>query len=223
MIGMLEDMRLAISTINFNTMLYLIGNKEYIKVGYTANYNTFAQRMVAYKTHNPDCKLLGLKTGTLEDEKHYHKLLADKKLPDREEWFYYDADIIGDFETDENRTLALFLLDVDSTVVNEIDDTEIRTMITGIICNGKLIDVVVTCAGAYLAIKSNLNRTLLKLNTDEIKPFYTDYNKYNEMYSGAIIHNNIVYTYKSKFGESAGIIRDYKDDMPLYQLIEPYI
>lgn len=204
-------------------MLYLIGNKEYIKVGYTANYNTFAQRMIAYKTHNPDCRLLGLKAGTLEDEKHYHTMLADKKLPDRKEWFYYDADIIGDFETDENRTLVLFLLDVDSTIVDEIDDTEIRTMITGIRCNDKLIDIVVTYTGAYLVIRSNLKRTLLKLNTDKIKPFYTDYNKYNEMYSGAIIHNNIVYTYKSKFGESAGIIRDYNDNITLYQLIEPYI
>lgn len=217
-------MRLANSTINFNTMLYLIGNKKYIKVGYTANYNTFAERMSAYKTHNPDCRLIGLKAGTLEDEKHYHKLLADKKLPDRKEWFYYDADIIGDFETDEDRTLALFLLDVDSTVVDEIDDTEIITMITGIICNDKLIDVIVTYASAYLVIRSsNLKRTLLELNTDEIKPFYTDYNKNNEMYSGAIIHNNIIYTYRGKYGESSGIIRDYKDDTPLYQLIEPYI
>ena len=41
-------------------MLYLIESGNYIKIGFSKDLDSLKNRMITYKTHNPDIKLLGL-------------------------------------------------------------------------------------------------------------------------------------------------------------------
>ena len=68
-------------------MLYLIESGNYIKIGFSKDLDSLKNRMITYKTHNPDIKLLGLCEGTEEDECNYHIKLDNYKLYNRAEWF----------------------------------------------------------------------------------------------------------------------------------------
>ena len=52
-------------------MLYLIKDRDYIKIGYTSNLD---QRQKAYETTNCYAEVLMTKDGTRRDESNLHKL-----------------------------------------------------------------------------------------------------------------------------------------------------
>ena len=81
-------------------MLYLIESGNYIKIGFSKDLNSLKNRMITYKTHNPDIKLLGLCEGTEEDECNYHIKLDNYKLYNRAEWFKKEglSLVIDDFK-----------------------------------------------------------------------------------------------------------------------------
>ena len=81
-------------------MLYLIESGNYIKIGFSKDLDSLKNRMITYKTHNPDIKLLGLCEGTEEDECNYHIKLDNYKLYNRAEWFKKEglSLVINDFK-----------------------------------------------------------------------------------------------------------------------------
>ncbi len=74
-------------------MLYLIKDRDYIKIGYTANLD---QRQKAYETTNCYAEVIMTKDGTRKDEFNLHKLCD--KWHYKNEWFYYDDEIVKIFE-----------------------------------------------------------------------------------------------------------------------------
>ena len=56
-------------------MLYLLESLNKYKIGFTKDFETLKLRMSSYKTHNPNFTLLGVRDGSKEDEKYYHRLL----------------------------------------------------------------------------------------------------------------------------------------------------
>lgn len=57
-------------------MIYLIKDREYLKIGYTKNIDS---RMSNYRTHNPHFELLAYKEGLKQDESKLHKLCSNYK------------------------------------------------------------------------------------------------------------------------------------------------
>lgn len=76
-----------------NNMLYLIKDRDYIKIGYTSNLD---QRQKAYETTNCYAEVIMTKDGTRKDEFNLHKLCD--KWHYKNEWFYYDDEIVKIFE-----------------------------------------------------------------------------------------------------------------------------
>lgn len=74
-------------------MLYLIRDRDYIKIGYTSNLD---QRQKAYETTNCYAEVIMTKDGTRKDESNLHKLCD--KWHYKNEWFHYDDEIIKIFE-----------------------------------------------------------------------------------------------------------------------------
>lgn len=74
-------------------MLYLIKDRDYIKIGYTSNLD---QRQKAYETTNCYAEVIMAKDGTRKDEFNLHKLCD--KWHYKNEWFYYDDEIVKIFE-----------------------------------------------------------------------------------------------------------------------------
>lgn len=74
-------------------MLYLIKDRNYIKIGYTSNLD---QRQKAYETTNCYAEVIMTKDGTRKDESNLHKLCD--KWHYKNEWFHYDDEIVKIFE-----------------------------------------------------------------------------------------------------------------------------
>ena len=74
-------------------MLYLIKDRDYIKIGYTSNLD---QRQKAYETTNCYAEVIMTKDGPRKDESNLHKLCD--KWHYKNEWFHYDDEIIKIFE-----------------------------------------------------------------------------------------------------------------------------
>lgn len=74
-------------------MLYLIRDRDYIKIGYTANID---QRQKAYETTNCYAEIIMTKDGTRKDELNLHKLC--NKWHYKNEWFHYNDEIVKIFE-----------------------------------------------------------------------------------------------------------------------------
>lgn len=74
-------------------MLYLIKDRDYIKIGYTSNLD---QRQKAYETTNCYTEVIMTKDGTRKDESNLHKLCD--KWHYKNEWFHYDDEIVKIFE-----------------------------------------------------------------------------------------------------------------------------
>ena len=74
-------------------MLYLIKDRDYIKIGYTSNLD---QRQKAYETTNCYAEVIMTKDGTRKDEFNLHKLCD--KWHYKNEWFHYDDEIVKIFE-----------------------------------------------------------------------------------------------------------------------------
>lgn len=52
-------------------MLYLIKDRDYLKIGYTSNLD---QRKKAYETTNCYAEIIMVRDGTMKDEKALHEL-----------------------------------------------------------------------------------------------------------------------------------------------------
>lgn len=57
-------------------MIYLIEDRDYLKIGYTKN---IVDRLTTFELHNCYAKLLIVKEGTLKDEEALHKLCKEYK------------------------------------------------------------------------------------------------------------------------------------------------
>lgn len=67
-------------------MLYFIKSQNYVKIGYSQDFETLVDRMESYLTHNPEFTLISFtEFGKRSDEKALHKLL--KNYQHRTEWF----------------------------------------------------------------------------------------------------------------------------------------
>ena len=97
-------------------MLYLIRDRDYIKIGYTANID---QRQKAYETTNCYAEIIMTKDGTRKDELNLHKLC--NKWHYKNEWFHYNDEIVKIFEEYrpdyEERLITL------ETKIKEIEET----------------------------------------------------------------------------------------------------
>jgi len=71
-------------------------DKTLLKVGYT---KTLENRMDTYELHNPDFQLLKIREGTRGLEVYMHKKFEKYRYPKREEWFYYNEEIVEGFDT----------------------------------------------------------------------------------------------------------------------------
>ena len=86
-------------------------DKTLLKVGYTKTLNN---RMDAYELHNPDIQLLKIREGTRDLENYMHKKFEKYSYPIRKEWFYYNEEIIKEFDTlDENVPIIDNIIDID--------------------------------------------------------------------------------------------------------------
>ena len=74
-------------------MLYLIRDRDYIKIGFTDNLD---QRQKAYETTNCYAEVIMTKDGSRRDEKILHELC--KQWHYKNEWFNYDDEIIRIFK-----------------------------------------------------------------------------------------------------------------------------
>lgn len=87
-------------------MLYLIKDRDYLKIGYTSNLD---QRKKAYETTNCYAEIIMVRDGTMRDEKTLHELC--KQWHYKNEWFHYNEEIIKIFEEYqpdlENRLIEL--------------------------------------------------------------------------------------------------------------------
>ena len=71
-------------------------DKTLLKVGFTKTINN---RMDTYELHNPDIQLLKIREGTRGLETSMHKKFEKYAYPKRKEWFYYNEEIIKEFDT----------------------------------------------------------------------------------------------------------------------------
>ena len=74
-------------------MIYLIQDRDYLKIGYSANMD---QRKKAYETTNCYAEIIMTKDGSRKDEAILHKLC--EKWHYKNEWFYYNDEIIEIFK-----------------------------------------------------------------------------------------------------------------------------
>ena len=81
-------------------------DKTLLKIGYTKTLNG---RMDTYELHNPDIQLLKIREGSRSLENYMHKRFKKYAYPKREEWFYFDEEIMNGFDTLEETNF----LDVD--------------------------------------------------------------------------------------------------------------
>lgn len=81
-------------------------DKTLLKIGYT---KTIDGRMDTYELHNPDIQLLKIREGSRDLEGYMHKRFEKYSYPKREEWFYYNEEIVNGFDTFEE----INFLDID--------------------------------------------------------------------------------------------------------------
>ena len=67
-----------------------------LKIGYTDNLEN---RLKAYLTTNPDFILLQTRDGGLEIESYLHKKFEKYRYKDSREWFYYNQEIVDNFQS----------------------------------------------------------------------------------------------------------------------------
>lgn len=77
-------------------MLYLIKSGNFFKVGFSKR-TVLQKRIEFYVTCNPDFEIVGLKNGTLKEEKEYHKCFNTLGLgfSDGREWFKYNEGVFN--------------------------------------------------------------------------------------------------------------------------------
>lgn len=183
-------------------MLYLLQDGNHYKIGYSENEETLQTRIKSYKTHNPTFKYLGLREGTKENEKEYHKLLNCDK---RSEWSCnIDDELIETIKLDftlEAYLPSLFgsnieifkgeIIELYSTVkliLQNIINFENPTIIEIILCSNGIFIYSTTTKKLYKVINNNLN----------VQTFYYDYDINGEKYTGFIINDIIFYNFQKR-------------------------
>ena len=72
-------------------MVYFIKQNDYLKIGYTNNFN---KRLNQLQVSSPvKLEVLGIIKGTKEDESNYHKMFS--KFHSNGEWFSYNEELIN--------------------------------------------------------------------------------------------------------------------------------
>lgn len=73
-------------------MLYFIKSQNYLKIGFSQDFETLVNRIESYITHNPEFTLISFtEFGKRSDEKTLHKLLKDYQH--HTEWFKNDLEV----------------------------------------------------------------------------------------------------------------------------------
>ena len=114
-------------------MIYLINTTYYdkknskiidlLKIGYTSDLDS---RLKAYLTTNPEYILLQTREGDTKIESYLHKKFEKYRYKDSKEWFYYDQEIIDDFQCE-----LVDLLDADKLL--EQIKKDIRSKISSVV------------------------------------------------------------------------------------------
>ena len=65
-----------------------------LKIGYS---DDIEKRFLSHLSSNPRAELIDVIDGSLEDESKIHYYFNDYRLPNSQEWFYYDPKIIKKF------------------------------------------------------------------------------------------------------------------------------
>ena len=192
-------------------MLYLIESGKHYKVGYTRDLETLEKRLKAYKTHNPDLKLLGLAYGDREEEAYYH----DSRL----EWMEKDEkfeDIIKDFhlKLDSLEILFYSAMGIRLYPFNKSIEEEFDTMVGPIGAGPHLFQVFAAGGELYIATLHEL----FVAEDAQYEPFFLDYDEYGDSYRGVIVNDKfIIYTYRGRLGEESNITTT---ESPLYKKIK---
>jgi hypothetical protein len=177
-------------------MLYLLKSNKSYKVGYTRDEESLTFRLRAYKTHNPEFVLIGLREGSKEDEKFYHDLM---KVTRSSEW----ADLID--ESLEESLLAEFTFDYKflTKISNDFeecyDDIEepysYQTLYgrstERLNQEGAFYHVVLTDAGLFVI--NFFTRKRYKTASGDVKVFYLTLES-GELLRGFTYNDKIVYT-----------------------------
>lgn len=69
-------------------MLYFIECGIYAKIGYSKDVDTFEKRLLSYRTHNPQFRLVDIADGTKEDEQRLQALYKMYPVDGNREWTY---------------------------------------------------------------------------------------------------------------------------------------
>lgn len=83
-------------------MLYLIEDRDYVKIGYSRNVD---ERIKQYRTCNCYVQLIGTKPGTLKDEKALHKICEPYQYST--EWFHNVTEVKEAFWNYQSGTIEL--------------------------------------------------------------------------------------------------------------------
>ena len=177
-------------------MLYLLEDNKHYKVGYSQDEETLIKRIKSYKTHNPTFIYLGLREGTKEDEKEYHKLLNCNK---KSEWSCdIDSLILEKIKLDFKPESYLPSLFRETIELYEDDIPEPYSMIRILFQNiidktfPSMITIILCCDGVYINVNHNNYKVIN--NNLQIKTFYNDYDvEYGEKYTGFEINGIMFY------------------------------
>lgn len=86
---------------NLQNMLYLIEDREYIKIGYAANIE---KRLATYTLHNCYYSLIKTRKGSITDEKNIHSLCDKYRY--KGEWYYNVPEVIEIFDTYQSNLIV---------------------------------------------------------------------------------------------------------------------
>ncbi len=86
-------------------LIYLVKveykGKTLLKIGFSKGLEG---RMDIYELHNPEIQLLKVREGSRSLEGLMHEYFSEFSYPKRKEWFYYNDQIVSEFDTlDENQ------------------------------------------------------------------------------------------------------------------------
>lgn len=181
-------------------MLYLLEDGINYKVGYSIDETTLVKRINSYRTHNPTFKYLGLRNGTKEDEKNYHKLL---QCTSKSEWSCnIDENLLESIKLNFSTEGYIASLFGETIELTEDSDSEIYSCI--VLCLHDVVNqspiglyMIALCDDAVYIRNNSSSKTYKVSNTNlDIKTFYQDYDKYGELYRGFVINGTVFYEFQ---------------------------
>lgn len=181
-------------------MLYLLESLNKYKIGFTKDFETLKLRMSSYKTHNPNFTLLGVRDGSKEDEKYYHRLLNCQ--PESEWTKIESSSFINNIKNEfilEAYIASLFKGKIEeyNGNINEIYSFIRLNILDNVITNETIIEIVLTDYNIFIVNKYKTYK-VNNLSDINVKTFYCDYDKNGEKYSGFILNDIIFYDYQQR-------------------------